>query len=345
MTDEKDNRKSNAQPAKVGVYICHCGGNISDHVDVETVRSRVGKLPGVAVARTNMFMCSDPGQELIMDDLKTGTVNRVVVASCAPSLHETTFRNTLIRAGMNPYIYDHANIREQVSWVHHGEAATDKATRLVSAAAAKAERLKPLEPIRVDAKPHATVIGGGIAGLRAAKDLADRGIDVVLIEKSPFLGGQLARLDRMAPTGDCAADVVTDLAGQCLSNPAITIHTCATVDAFDGYVGNFKLMVNRRPPDVTPGGDARPGVKLEALNPGEYVAFSGLYPAPVPAAVAIAKFHSLGATPRSTGRNRRNAATTIFQTTAGLHRRLPSTVQDLKRSQLSDLSHSSSNPH
>jgi heterodisulfide reductase subunit A len=116
-----------------------------------------------------MFMCSDPGQELIMEDLKNGTVNRVVVASCAPSLHETTFRNTLIRAGMNPYIYDHANIREHVSWVHHGQTATDKATRLVSAAAAKAGKLSPLEPIRVNARPHATVIGGGIAGLRAQR--------------------------------------------------------------------------------------------------------------------------------------------------------------------------------
>jgi heterodisulfide reductase subunit A len=190
MTEEKINMEKNSEQAKVGVYICYCGGNISDHVDVEAVRENVAKLPGVAAARTNMFMCSDPGQEMIMEDLKNGTVNRVVVASCAPSLHETTFRNTLIRAGMNPYIYDHANIREHVSWVHHGPAATDKATRLISAAAAKAAQLIPLEPIRVDAKAHAIVIGGGIAGLRAAKDLAERGNNVALIEKSPFLGGQ-----------------------------------------------------------------------------------------------------------------------------------------------------------
>nr|MBL0715751.1 CoB--CoM heterodisulfide reductase iron-sulfur subunit A family protein [Desulfobacterales bacterium] len=128
MTDEKKNSDNDTEQEKVGIYICYCGGNISDHVDVEKVRERVEKLPGVSVARTSMFMCSDPGQELIMEDLKNGTVNRVVVASCAPSLHETTFRNTIIRAGMNPYIYDPANIREQVSWVHHGEGATDKAT-------------------------------------------------------------------------------------------------------------------------------------------------------------------------------------------------------------------------
>lgn len=283
MTDEKKNSDNHAEQGKVGVYICYCGGNISDHVDVEKVRDRVEKLPGVSVARTNMFMCSNPGQELIMEDLKSGTVNRVVVASCAPSLHETTFRNTLIRAGMNPYIYDHANIREQVSWVHHGEAATDKATRLVSAAAAKAEKLSPLEPIRVDATPHATVIGGGIAGLRAAADLADRGIAVTLVEKSPFIGGQLARLDRVAPTGDRAQDLVQDLAGQVLANPRITVHTCAAVEQFDGYVGNFTLGVKRQAPTLPAGADNRNGKCLDGVEPGDYVPFAGVYPNPIPA--------------------------------------------------------------
>lgn len=283
MTDEKKNSDNHTDQGKVGVYICYCGGNISDHVDVETVRDRVEKLPGVSVARTNMFMCSDPGQELIMEDLKNGTVNRVVVASCAPSLHETTFRNTLIRAGMNPYIYDHANIREHVSWVHHGKAATDKATRLVSAAAAKAGLLMPLEPIRVDATPHATVIGGGIAGLRAAKDLADRGIAVTLIEKSPFIGGQLARLDRIAPTGDNAAELVKDLAGQVLANTKITVHTCAAVESFEGYVGSFKLGVQKQAPKFPHGDDKSKGGRLDGVNPGDYVPFSGVYPNPVPA--------------------------------------------------------------
>ena len=283
MTDEKKNTDNPNDQGKVGVYICYCGGNISDHVDVETVRDRVEKLPGVSVARTNMFMCSDPGQELIMEDLKNGTVNRVVVASCAPSLHETTFRNTLIRAGMNPYIYDHANIREHVSWVHHGQAATDKAIRLVSAAAAKAEQLIPLEPIRVDAKPHATVIGGGIAGLRAAKDLADRGIAVTLIEKSPFIGGQLACLDRIAPAGDHAADLVKDLAERVLADAKITVHTCATVESFEGYVGSFRLGVQRQAPKFPHGDDKSKGGRLDGVNPGDYVPFSGVYPNPVPA--------------------------------------------------------------
>ena len=122
---------------RVGVYICHCGGNISDHVDVQQLAENVKALPGVAVARTNMFMCSDPGQEMIQQDIKSGNINRVVVASCAPSLHELTFRSAIKRADMNPYLYEHANIREQVSWVHDGEKATRKATGLVAAAISK----------------------------------------------------------------------------------------------------------------------------------------------------------------------------------------------------------------
>jgi heterodisulfide reductase subunit A len=273
--------KIEPNPEKIGVYLCYCGGNISDHVDVEAVRDRAEKIPGVSVARTNMFMCSDPGQELIMKDLRDGTVDRVVVASCAPSLHEMTFRSAISRAGKNPYIYEHANIREQVSWVHHGEKATDKATLLVSAATAKAGLLKPLEPIRMDARRHATVIGGGVAGLRAAKDLADRGIDVALIEKSPFLGGQAAQLDRIAPTGDRAADLISDLADQVLKDPSITVHTCARVEKFEGYVGNFKLDVKKQPP----GTDAQKilgPLKLSEKNPGAFIPFAGLYPSSPP---------------------------------------------------------------
>jgi heterodisulfide reductase subunit A len=282
MTDEKKDNPVKEAKGKVGVYICYCGGNISDHVDVEEVRKRMEKLPEVAVARTNMFMCSDPGQALIMEDLKNGTVERVVVASCAPSLHETTFRGAIARAGKNPYIYDHANIREQVSWVHHGDKATDKATRLVAMAAAKAEQLKPLDPIRVEARRHATVIGGGIAGLRAAKDLADRGISVALIEKSPFLGGQLAKLDRLAPTGDKAADLVRELSQQVMSHRLITIHACATVTAFDGYVGNFKLEIKQLPPtsasDQKIPDPMRPADKLA----GKFIPFAGVTTGSIP---------------------------------------------------------------
>ncbi len=283
MADENKD-KAITSKRKVGVYICYCGGNISDHVDVEKVRERIEKLPEVAAVRTNMFMCSDPGQEMIMEDLKSGAIDRVVVASCAPSLHETTFRGAISRAGRNPYIYEHANIREQVSWVHHGDKATDKATRLVSMATAKAEQLNPLEPIRVEAGKHVTVIGGGIAGLRAAKDLADRGIKVVLLEKSPFLGGQLASLDQIAPTGDKAADLVSDLAGQVLNDDSITVHTCSEVESFEGYVGNFRLGVKKQPPEMDPEKIKPPGAAGEAA--GEFIPFAGVYNGDMPSVPA-----------------------------------------------------------
>jgi len=288
MMDGTESKSDNEKKNKVGVYICYCGGNISDHVDVEKIRTCMEKLPEVAVARTNMFMCSDPGQQLIMDDLKNGTVDRIVVASCAPSLHETTFRSAISRAGANPYIYEHANIREQVSWVHHGDQATEKAMRLISMAAAKADQLIPLEPIRVNAKKHATVIGGGIAGLRAAKDLADCGIEVALIEKMPFLGGNLTSLDRIAPTGDSAKDLLCTLARQVLRHPAITVHTCASVESFEGYVGNFNLGVNRQPAESVQ--DASGRLATGKYKPGDFVPFAGVFakdPADSPASFVI----------------------------------------------------------
>lgn len=238
---------------KVGVYICYCGGNISDHVDVEEVRNRALKLPDVTVARTNMFMCSDPGQEMIIEDLKSGKIDRVVVASCAPSLHETTFRGAIERAGSNPFIYEHANIREQVSWVHHGDPATDKAAILIASATAKAKHLKPLDPIHVDAKRHTTVIGGGIAGIKTALDIAGQGIDVTLIERSSILGGQLNLLDRLAPYGDNASDILKELIDQVTAHTAITLHTNTKVEAVSGYVGNFTLsLVKKSDPDNIP---------------------------------------------------------------------------------------------
>ncbi|MGE4290716.1 MAG: CoB--CoM heterodisulfide reductase iron-sulfur subunit A family protein [Desulfovibrio sp.] len=260
------NTNGTPDEARVGVYICYCGGNISDHVDVEKVRERVERVPGVAVARTNMFMCSDPGQELIMEDLRSGAINRVVVASCAPSLHESTFRSAIVRAGGNPYQYEHANIREQVSWVHHGDPATDKATRMVAAATGKARHLTPLEPIRVEARRSAVVIGGGIAGMRSALDLAARGIRTVIVEKSPYLGGGVAALGRLAPTGEDAAAVVRELAGRVLAHPDIAVHSRATVTGFGGYVGNFSL-------EISPVADA---ARPAQGNPGDFVTGRGV---------------------------------------------------------------------
>ena len=272
----------NMEKEKVGVYICHCGGNISDHVDVEKVAEKIRRIPGVAKAHTNVFMCSDPGQELIQKDIKEGAVNRVVVASCAPSLHELTFRGAIKRADMNPYLYEHANIREQVSWVHHGEKATAKATELIAAAVAKSKRLRPLEPIKVDAHRHATVIGGGVAGMRAALDLARKGITVVLIEKSPFLGGQAAKLDTLAPTGEKAADIVIELGRAVLANPGISVYTCAVIKSFEGYVGNFKLNLLRGKPVAQDDEERRMLADGISGNPGEFIPFKGFLPHKIP---------------------------------------------------------------
>jgi heterodisulfide reductase subunit A len=277
--------KQSPEPApqgKVGVYVCYCGGNISDAVDVEKVCEQARKVPGVVVARSNMFMCSDPGQEMIIEDLKSGLVDKVVVASCSPSLHESTFRQTLVRAGVNPYVYEHANLREQVSWVHHGPEATEKATRLVAAAAAKAEGLTSLEPIRVEVQRQALVIGGGVAGLKSALELAERGLGVVLMEKSPFLGGQVAQLDRLAPLGETAAEVVSELADAVLAHPAIMVYTCAEVEAFEGYIGNFKLKAVRRPPEGAAFADRLERMSQSGRRLGDYVPFVGVMPAVIP---------------------------------------------------------------
>jgi heterodisulfide reductase subunit A2 len=259
----------------VGVYICYCGGNISDHVDVEEVRNRVEKMPGVALARTEMFMCSDPGQEMIIEDLKSGKIDRVVVASCAPSLHETTFRDAINRAGSNPFIYEHANIREQVSWVHHGDAATDKASVLIASATAKAKQLKPLDPIRVEAKKHTTIIGGGIAGIKAALDIAQTGIHVTLIEKSPILGGQLNNLDRLAPSGEKASEVLQELLDQVLNHKGITIHTDCKIQDVTGYVGNFSLDIVTKPDNKKLTIDT--GAIVMATGSVSYMPFEGEY--------------------------------------------------------------------
>ncbi len=269
--------KENTEEARVGVYICYCGGNISDHVDVEKVAEVVKDIPGVSVSRTNMFMCSDPGQELIQEDIRDNRIDRVVVASCAPSLHETTFRGAISRAEMNPFLYEHANIREQDSWVHHGDPATAKAITLVAAAIAKARGLAPLEPIRVDATNHVTVIGGGIAGLRAAVDLARSGLKVALIEKSPFLGGNSSQLDRVFPTGEKAGELVKQLASMVANHPNVTVYSCSEITGFEGYIGNFNIKVTSHPVDA----ELKENI-VKNCTVGEFTPFTGFLPGAVP---------------------------------------------------------------
>jgi len=233
---------------RVGVYTCHCGGNISDVVNCPAVADVLGKINNVVVSRTDMSMCSDAGQSLIEKDIKEKGINRVVIGACAPSLHEQTFRGTIARAGLNPYYYYHVGIREQDSWVHHDDpqSASDKAYRLMTAGIAKARLLKPLETTRLDAEQHALVIGGGVAGLRSALDTARRGIRVTLVEKSPFLGGRMSQLEHLFPTGEVARDTLHDLIQRVISHPNITIYTQAEVNEVKGYVGDYKVQITQQ---------------------------------------------------------------------------------------------------
>jgi heterodisulfide reductase subunit A2 len=232
---------------RVGVYTCHCGGNISHVVQCERVAKMLGKLPDVVVARTDPSFCSNAGQALIEQDIKELGINRVVIGACAPSLHEQTFRGAVTRAGLNPYLYHHVGIREQDSWVHSNdqEGATEKAVRLMAAGVAKARLLVPLDPIRLGAEKQALVIGGGVAGLRAALDIARQGIRVKLIEKSPFLGGRMAQLESVFPTDEKPRQLLHKLIQAVAAHANITVLTQAEVTGVSGYVGNFTVQVSQ----------------------------------------------------------------------------------------------------
>lgn len=272
---------------RIGVYVCHCGGNISDVVDVQKVIEAAGGLPGVVVAKANMFMCSDPGQNAILEDVKNEGLDRVVVAACSPKLHETTFRRVLERGGLNPYLLEQANVREQVSWASDDStAATSKATSLVAAAVAKAAQLQPLEPIRVDTTSRTVVVGAGVAGLRAACDLARAGIDVALVERSAMLGGNTAVLDHLFPNEEPAGEVISRLVDDVLAQPRVTIYTEATVESVSGYVGNFVASVRQALAGVVIDEEARQsGVATGRCMPFEGYALDAARPSPATDAV------------------------------------------------------------
>jgi len=233
---------------KIGVYICHCGGNISDHVDVEEVRKRVEAQYGVNVARTSMFTCSDASQNDMIKDIQEQGLDGMVVASCSPKLHLTTFRNMSTRAGLNPFQYVQVNIREQCSWAHSDdhEGATCKAANLVGAGIEKAMRQEALEPIRVTSVKRVLVIGAGIAGLRAALELADLGVDVFLIEKEATAGGMVAQLGEMFPAGRNGAELIAALLDEVKNRPNITLYLNAELAEKSGHIGEFELTIRIR---------------------------------------------------------------------------------------------------
>ena len=229
---------------KIGVYVCHCGTNISGKVNVEEVTEFAKTLPDVMVARNNKFMCSDPGQIMIEDDIKNMGLERIVVASCSPLMHEPTFRGACERANVNRYMFEMANIREHCSWVTvDPNAATDKAKALVSGAVAKARNLVPLPHKSVPVNPAALVVGAGIAGIQTALDIADAGRTVYLVEKQPSIGGHMATFDKTFPTLDCAACILTPKMVQVGKHPHIKLMPSSEVDEVKGFVGNFKVKI------------------------------------------------------------------------------------------------------
>ncbi|MBI5001419.1 MAG: NAD(P)H-dependent oxidoreductase subunit E [Euryarchaeota archaeon] len=232
---------------KVGVYVCECGINISATVDVEKVVEYVKSLPNVKIARHYKYMCSDPGQQLIKNDIKELNIDKVVVASCSPRMHENTFRNAVEEAGLNPYCFEMTNIREQCSWVHKDrEKATAKAIDFVSAAVARASLLEPLEKRKINVTPTALVIGAGIAGIQAALDIADSGYKTYLVERTPSVGGRMAQLDKTFPTLDCSACILTPKMVDVARHSNIELLTYSEVTDIDGYVGNFKVKVKMK---------------------------------------------------------------------------------------------------
>jgi len=233
---------------KIGVYVCECGINIAATVDVEKVVEEVKNLPNVAVSRFYKYMCSDPGQELIKKDIKELHLDRVVVASCSPRMHEPTFRRVLEETGLNPYCFEMVNIREQCSWVHQQkEKATAKTIQLITGAVARASFLEPLEKKEVSVIPKAMVIGGGVAGIQAALEIADKGFKVYLIERTPSIGGRMAQLDKTFPTLDCSACILTPKMVDVARHPNIELLTYSEVMSLDGYIGNFKVKVRKKP--------------------------------------------------------------------------------------------------
>ncbi|HUS69194.1 MAG TPA: CoB--CoM heterodisulfide reductase iron-sulfur subunit A family protein [Anaerolineae bacterium] len=230
---------------RVGVYICHCGINIAHTVDVEELARAAKELPDVAVARDYVYMCSDPGQQLIQNDIRELSLDRVVVASCSPRMHELTFRRTIQEARLNPYFLQIANIREQCSWVHPDrESATEKARGVVSAAVARACLLQPLEERDAGVTPAALVIGGGIAGLQAALDIADAGYQAYLVEKEANLGGHVAEFPRTFPTLEDVHALLSALIERVQAHPNIQVLTASRVTAVDGFIGNFQVQVD-----------------------------------------------------------------------------------------------------
>lgn len=232
---------------KIGVFVCWCGSNIAATVDVEAVSQALSKEPGVVFSTNYQYMCSQTGQDLIREKVRELGLTGVVVCSCSPRMHENTFRKTCEKAGLNPYMVEIANIREQCSWIHKDKAeATKKAIILGRAAIAKVMLNAPLQAGTSPVKKRALVIGGGIAGIQTALDIADAGFEVDIVEKKPTIGGKMTQIDKTFPTLDCAACILTPKMVDCAQNEKIHIYAYSEVAAVKGFVGNFKVTIRKK---------------------------------------------------------------------------------------------------
>ena len=231
---------------RIGVFVCWCGSNIAGTVDVKAVAEALKNEPGVVHSTDYQYMCSQAGQDLIKDAIKEHRLTGIVVCSCSPRMHEATFRKTAAAAGLNPYMVEIANIREQCSWVHKDmPIGTDKAIILGKAAVAKVNLNAPLTPGQSPVTKRALVIGGGIAGIQTALDIADAGFPVDIVEKKPTIGGKMAQLDKTVPTLDCAACILTPKMVDVAQNENIRIFSYSEVSEVKGFIGNFDVTIKK----------------------------------------------------------------------------------------------------
>ncbi|MEM2896612.1 MAG: FAD-dependent oxidoreductase, partial [Candidatus Bathyarchaeia archaeon] len=235
----------------IGVFICECGGNISSTIDVKRLCMAVKQIPDVKVALIAQFLCSDQALEMIKRSIQIHKLDRVVIAACSPHIHENTFRDTISKASLNEYLLECVNIREHCSLVHKDkEKATEKALDLIRGGVYKAKLLQPSTPLIQEIKKHALVLGGGIAGIMSALQIADSGFQVTLVEEKPSIGGHMAQLSKTFPTLDCAPCILSPKMSEVGRHQKIRLFTNASIDSVEGNVGNFRVRLILRPRGV-----------------------------------------------------------------------------------------------
>lgn len=254
MSNDNQNKEEQKKGnVRIGFFICHCGVNISSTVNVVAVRDYISKLPNVVASQDYKFMCSDPGQNLIIDAIKKSKLNRIVVAACSPLMHELTFRNATEKGGLNRFLFQMANVREHCSWVHSDkEKATEKAKALAHAAVSRVAYHQPLEIRKAKINPDVLIVGAGISGIQAALEIADSGNNVILVEREPSIGGKMILFDKTFPTLDCSACILTPKMVSVGHRENIKLFSLSEVDSVSGFFGNFKVKIKKKARYVDP---------------------------------------------------------------------------------------------